>query len=85
MTDPRLRTAYIGCAAYGVDDHERALAVGAIESMHTELEKLRTLAFDVDATLRSLKPLANRDARVRAHTIYQQLERARARSTETTR
>jgi hypothetical protein len=79
QSDPRIRTVLWGLSS-GANEHERGQAVGATMEMREELETLRTLAFDVDATLRSLKLLADRDSRVNAKTIYQQLERARARS-----
>ena len=81
MSDSRIRTILLGCAGDGgPTDHERALAVGAAMDVFEELEKLRTLAFDLDATMRTLKMAADRDAKVKAKTIYQQMERARARS-----
>lgn len=81
MGDPRIRTILIGCAGDGgPTSHERALAAGAAMDVFEEMEKLRTLAFDLDATMRTLKMAADCDAKVKAKTLYQQLERARARS-----
>ena len=79
VSDPGVRAVLWGLGS-GSTDHERGQAVGAAMEMREELERLRTLALDLDATLRTLKLLADRDARVNAKTIYQQLERARARA-----
>ena len=74
-----IRTILCGLADR-TSTHERAQAVGATMEIREELERLRTLALDVDATLRALRGPSVRGARVSAKTIYQQLERARARS-----
>lgn len=79
MGDPGIRSVLIGLGG-GSTERDRTEAVGVAMEMREELEKLRTLALDLDATLRTLKLLADRDRRVNAKTIYQQLERARARS-----
>jgi GTPase len=79
VSDPGVRAVLWGLGS-GSTDHDRGQAVGAAMEMREELERLRTLALDVDATLRTLKLAADRDARVNAKTIYQQLERARTRS-----
>jgi hypothetical protein len=84
QTDQRRFTGNISTVLLGLSsgafDRERADAAGEVMALREELERLRTLALDVDATLRTLKLLADRDARVNARTYYQQLERARARS-----
>ena len=80
MSNPRIGVLMRGLASAGVTDHERAQGVGEAMAMHEELERLRTLALDLDATMRTLKMAADRDAKVNARTIYNQLERARSRS-----
>lgn len=75
----RIRPILLGLSG-AADDRDRTDAVGEAMALHEEAERLRTLAFDLDATMRTLKMAADRDARVNAKTIYQQLERARARS-----
>lgn len=82
MSDPRIRTVMLGIASIDPADRDRdrAAATGAAMDLLDELERLRTLALDLDATLRTLKLLADRDARVNARTVYRQLERAWMRS-----
>jgi hypothetical protein len=75
----RIRGILLGLSR-GADDRDRADAVGEAMALHEEAERLRTLALDLDATMRTLKMAADRDARVSARTLYNQLERARARS-----
>ena len=79
MSNPRIGVLMRGLASTGVTDHERAQGVGVAMEMHEELERLRTLALDLDATMRTLKMAADRDAKVNARTIYSHLERARSR------